>query len=42
MLKPKIFSDVITKDLVHENRDVKRRAVEKFSTFWKLATQRTN
>ena len=40
-LKPKIFSDVITHDLASENRDMKRRAVEKFSKFWKLAMQRT-
>jgi len=27
-------------DLGNEDRDVKRRAVEKFATFWKIATDR--
>ena len=40
-LKPEIFSDEITKDLSNEaNRDEKRLAVEKFATFWKIATDR--
>ena len=38
-LKPKTFSRVITKDLDSENREGKRRAVERFSTFWKIAMQ---
>ena len=40
LLKPKIFSDVITRDFASENRDIKKRAVEKFAIFWKLATHR--
>ena len=39
-LKPEIFSNVIMLDLSDEDRDVKRRAVEKFATFWKIATDR--
>lgn len=39
-LKPKIFGDVIVSDLTNENRDIKRRAVEKFAIFWKLTTPR--
>lgn len=40
LLKPKIFSDVITQDFASGNRDIKKRAVEKFGIFWKLATFR--
>ena len=39
-MKPNVFSDVVTRDLESESRDKKRRAVEKFSTFWKLATKK--
>ena len=37
LLKPKIFSDVIIRDFENSSRDVKKRAVEKFAIFWKLA-----
>jgi len=35
-LMPKIFSEVITADIVSLDRNVKLRAVTKFSIFWKL------
>lgn len=35
---PKIFSDVVTQELNSKNREVKHRAVKKFSIFWKLTT----
>lgn len=41
-LKPKIFGDVIVSDLINENRDIKRRAVDKFAIFWKLTTPRSH
>lgn len=37
-LKPATFSKVITNDLKDANLETKRKAVEKFSIFWKLAT----
>ena len=39
LLKPKIFSEVITRDFKDLNRVNKKKAVEKFAIFWKLATQ---
>ena len=39
-LKPETFSDVITTNLADPDRDVKRQAVEKFATFWKIATDK--
>lgn len=35
-LMPKIFSEVITADIISLDRNVKLRAVTKFSIFWKL------
>ena len=37
-LLPKIFSDVVTQELNSKDREVKHRAVKKFSIFWKLTT----
>jgi hypothetical protein len=37
-LLPKIFSDVVTRELNNKQRDVKHRAVKKFAIFWKLTT----
>ena len=39
-LKPEIFSNVIIEELCHHDREVKKRAVEKFATFWKIATDK--
>ena len=41
LLKPKIFSEVITRDFKDLNRVNKKKAVEKFAIFWKLATQQS-
>jgi len=35
-LLPKLFSDVVTTELNDKSREVKLRAVKKFSIFWKL------
>ena len=42
ILKPYTFSEVITQDLNSKTqRDVKKRAVQKFSIFWKLTSPMT-
>lgn len=35
-LLPKIFSEVVTDELNHKDREVKVRAIKKFTIFWKL------
>jgi len=36
---PKIFSEVVTNELNDKDREVKIRAIKKFSIFWKLTNQ---
>ena len=36
---PKIFSEVVTQELNSKDRDVKDRAIKKFSIFWKLTAK---
>jgi hypothetical protein len=38
ILLPKIFSEVVTEELSSKERDVKVRAIKKFSIFWKLTS----
>jgi hypothetical protein len=35
-LLPSIFSEVVTNELNSKSRDVKDRAIKKFTIFWKL------
>lgn len=37
-LLPKIFSEVVTEELNSKDREVKVRAIKKFSIFWKLTS----
>jgi len=37
-LLPKIFSEVVTEELNSKEREVKVRAIKKFSIFWKLTS----
>ena len=36
---PKIFSNVVTQELNNKDREVKHRAVKKFTIFWKITAK---
>lgn len=38
LLLPRLFSDVVTRELNSQDREVKFFAVEKFNIFWKLTS----